>query len=132
MAGIKTNGFKLSYKTAEGSEYIELNDLLGVPELGGTKDKIEVTTLDSVAHEYIDGIENYGDSINFEFLYVESQFEALLALEGIISWKATLSDEGKTTCSFTGECSVKLNSASFNDTYKYTLSITPNSAMVWA
>lgn len=132
MAGIKTNGFKLSYMVGEGSTYTDLNDLLGVPELGGTKDKIEVTTLDSTAHEYIDGIENYGDSINFEFLYDEEQFATLMALEGIVNWKATLSDEGKTTCSFTGECSVKLNSASFNDTYKYTLSITPNSAMVWA
>lgn len=132
MAGILTNGFKLSYKVGEGDTYTDLKNLLGVPELGGTKDKIEITTLDSTAHEYIDGIENYGDSINFEFLYEEAQFETLMNLEGIVSWKATLSDEGKTSCSFTGECSVKLNSSSFNDTYKYTLSITPNSAMEWA
>ena len=127
MAGISTQGFKLSYKVGEGA-YTVLNDCMGIPELGGTRDKIEVTTLDSTAHEYINGLENYGDSIEFQFIYVEEQYDALYALEGIVDWKVE-HPLLENTWVFSGESSVRMDASNQNDKILYTLSITPNSAI---
>lgn len=124
-----SKGTTLSYKESTGSDYVVLTDLQEIPELGGDVDKIEVTTLDSEAHEYTNGIKNYGDSIAFKFLYKKAQFETLVALDEVVEWKVTLPDA--TTCSFSGPCSVKLDGAGVNAAYTYTLSIAPNSEMIW-
>lgn len=132
MSAIKTQGIKLSYKAASGSSFIELKDCLGIPELGGTKDKIEITTLDSTAHEYMNGLDNYGDSLDFQFLYKDEQFKALNALDGVIEWKVTLPAPSNMSATFSGECAVRLDAASGNDKVTYTLGITPSSAIVFA
>lgn len=132
MSAIKTQGIKLSYKAGEASEYIPLTDCLGIPELGGTKDKIEITTLDSTAHEYMNGLDNYGDSLDFQFLYKDEQFKALQALEGVIEWKVTLPEPSKLSATFSGECAIRLDAAAGNDKVTYTLGITPSSAIVFA
>lgn len=124
-----SKGIKLSYKTAEG-QYTELTNLQEIPELGGDTDAIEITTLESEAHEYTDGIKNYGDSVAFKFLYEKSQFDALTKLTGTIGWKVELPDN--TSCSFNGTSSVKLSGVGINSPLTYTLAIKPNSAMIWA
>lgn len=128
---IKTQGIKLSYK-GSGDTYTDLTDCLGIPELGGSKDKIEITTLDSTAHEYMNGLDNYGDSLDFQFVYSDSQFEALAALTGVIDWKVTLPSPSENACTFKGECAVRLDAAGVNDKITFTLSITPSSAISWA
>ena len=133
MAGTLTKGLKLSYKaTSSGSTYTDLTNLQEFPDLGGSRDTVETTTLDDAAHVYIDGLENYGDSLEFTFLYEKTQFEALQALSGNVSWKVTLPGTSAATCSFSGSCSVRLNGTGVNDALKYTLAITPSSAAVWA
>ena len=133
MAGTLTKGLKLSYKaTSGGSTFTDLTNLQEFPDLGGSRDTVETTTLDDSAHVYIDGLENYGDSLEFIFLYEKTQFEALQALSGIIDWKVTLPGTSGATCTFKGSCSVRLNGTGTNDALKYTLTITPNSAAVWA
>ena len=133
MAGTLTKGLKLSYKaTSSGSTFTNLTNLQEFPDLGGSRDTVETTTLDDAAHVYIDGLENYGDSLEFIFLYEKTQFEALQALSGNISWKVTLPGTSAATCSFNGSCSVRLNGTGTNDALKYTLAITPSSAAVWA
>jgi len=42
-----------------------------VPELGGTGEKIDVTTLSDTVKKYIHGIKDYGDLV-FKFLYENS------------------------------------------------------------
>ena len=59
----------------------ELTNLQEIPELGGEAEAIEITTLADAAHMYTDGILNYGDSLEFKFLYEKAQFTALEALE---------------------------------------------------
>lgn len=133
MAGILTKGLKLSYKaTSSGSTFTDLTNLQEFPDLGGSRDTVETTTLDDSAHVYIDGLENYGDSLEFTFLYEKTQFEALQALSGNISWKVTLPGTSSATCSFSGSCSVRLNGMGVNSVLTYTLAITPSSAAVWA
>lgn len=108
----------------------ELTNLQEIPELGGDVEAIEITTLADAAHTYTDGIKNYGDSLAFKFLYEEAQFTTLNGLTGSQTWKVELPDG--TTCSFGGTCSVKLDGVGVNAALTYTLSVKPNSEMVWA
>lgn len=131
MSAIRTQGIKLSYKN--GSETVELKDCLGIPELGGSRDKIEITTLDSEAHVYMNGLYNYGDSLDFQFLYKDEQFKKLYALgETIVEWTITLPAPAEQAATFSGECSVRLDAAGLNDKVTYTLSIAPTSAIAFA
>lgn len=124
-----SKGIKLSYKTS-GETYTELTNLQEIPELGGDVEAIEITTLADAAHMYTDGILNYGDSLPFVFLYEKTQFTTLQGLTGSVDWKVSLPDNS--TCSFSGSCSVKLAGVGVNTALTYTLSIKPDSAMVWA
>ena len=76
MAGILTKGVKLSYG-ATSSNYTDLTNLQEYPDLGGTADSVEVTTLDDAAHTFINGLLSYGDSLDFVFLYDKTQFSTL-------------------------------------------------------
>lgn len=107
-----------------------LTNLQEIPELGGDTEAIEITTLADAAHMYTEGIKNYGDSLAFKFLYEDEQFTELQALEGSQAWKVTLPDG--TTCAFGGTSSVKLDGVGVNAALTYTLSIKPNTEMVWA
>ena len=107
-----------------------LTNLQEIPELGGTRESVEITTLGDDAHMYTDGILNYGDNIPFKFLYEKEQFTTLNGLKGTQNVVVTLPDAS--TCTFTGICSVKLDGVGINTPLTYTLNVKPNSAMVWA
>lgn len=125
-----SKGIKLSYKNGEASSFVELTNLYEIPELGGDVDKIEVTTLASEAHEYTNGIKNYGDSIAFKFYYEKTQFTTLNGLTDECEWKVELPDA--TAYTFSGIPSVKLDGVSYNAALTYSLNIAPTSAMVVA
>ena len=126
-----SQGITLSYKaTTSASTYTALTNLQEIPDIGGTKESIEITTLADAAHVYTDGLISYGDSIEFKFLYDYTQFTALNALTGTIGWKVTLPD-GE-SCTFNGTGSVKLDGVGVNAVLTYTLAIKPSSAMTWA
>ena len=122
-----SKGITLSYKN--GGDFVALTNLQEIPELGGEVEAIEITTLADAAHMYTDGIKNYGDSLAFKFLYESTQFETLGALTGAQDWEVALPDG--TTCGFGGTCSVKLDGVGVNAALTYTLSIKPNTEMVW-
>ena len=107
-----------------------LTNLQEIPELGGTRESIEITTLGDDAHMYTDGILNYGDNISFKFLYEKEQFTTLNGLKGTQTIVVTLPDSS--TCTFSGTSSVKLDGVGINAPLTYTLNVKPNSAMVWA
>lgn len=107
-----------------------LTNLQEIPELGGTRESIEITTLADDAHMFTDGILNYGDNIAFKFLYEKEQFTTLNSLSGTQTIVVTLPDSS--TCTFSGTCSVKLDGVGINAPLTYTLNVKPNSAMVWA
>ena len=118
-----SKGITLSYgETA-------LTNLLEIPDLGGSVEAIEITTLADAAHKYTDGLKNYGDSLEFKFLYEEEQFISLNGLVDSQNWKVALPDGA--TCSFGGSCSVRLDGVGVGAALTYTLSIKPNSEMVW-
>lgn len=122
--GVLSKGITLSYGEKA------LTNLQEIPELGGTKESVEITVLSDAAHMYMDGLLNYGDSLDFKFLYEKEQFTTLSGLEGTQAWKVTLPDGAM--CSFGGSCSVRLDGVGVNAALTYTLSIKPDSEMVWA
>ena len=132
MAGTLSMGIKLSYKAGSASSYTDLTNLQEIPDIGGSADSVEVTTLEDAAHMYINGLKDYGDSLDFTFLYDKTQFTTLNGLSGTVSWKVTLPGTGGATATFDGEPSVSLNGVGVNDAITYTLSIKPNSAITWA
>lgn len=126
-----SKGITLSYKNGSSTtEYTNLTDLQEIPDLGGETESIEITTLADEAHMYTDGLKNYGESIDFIFLYNKEQFTTLEGLTGSSDWKVTLPDT--TTCSFSGTSSIKLAGVGTGAALTYTLSIKPNSEMTWA
>ena len=127
---VVSKGITLSYKSGETSQYTALTNLQEIPELGGDSEAIEITTLADVAHMCTDGIKNYGDSLEFKFLYDKTQFTTLNALTGSVSWQVKLPDDA--TCSFTGTGSVKMDGVGVNAALTYTLAVKPDSAMTWA
>lgn len=126
--GVISKGIKLSYGT--GGTYTELTDLQEIPELGGEAESIEITTLADSAHMYTEGIKNYGDSLAFKFLYAKEQFNTLNALTDSTGWKVELPDG--LACTFTGKASVKLDGIGVNAAVTYTLSVKPDSEMIFA
>lgn len=125
-----SEGITLARKIAgEGTDFIPLENLQDIPELGGSKEAIEITCLADHARKYTDGIANYGDSIPFTFLYDSKQFEDLEASTETDQWKVTLPD-GK-ACTFGGKGTVKLNGVGVNGALTYTLSVRPNTELAW-
>lgn len=128
-SGLLSKGIKLSYKTSEGSGFKTLKDLQEIPELGGTPNKVDVTTLDDEARAYINGLIEYGD-LSFKFLYDKTQFLELNALTGIIDWKVEFPDT--LTATFSGESSVKIDGEGIESATTYTLSLALSSKIVFA
>lgn len=129
MAGILSKDITLSYK--KDSEYVVIPNLQEVPELGGSAEKVDVTTLADGNYKYINGIKDFGD-LAFKFLYdnsgAESNYRICRGLEEageIVEWKVTFPDA--TEFVFSGEASTAIDSASVNSALTFMLNITLNS-----
>ena len=123
-----SKGIKLSYKA--DADFVELTNLQEIPELGGSTEAIDITTLADGAYMYMDGLKNYGDSLEFKFLYEKEQFTTLQGLTSSVEWKVELPDG--TACNFNGTSSVRFEGVGVNAALTYLLAIKPNSEMVWA
>ena len=130
MAGLLTKGITLSYKK-EGSTYDVIANLQECPELGGTAENVEVTTLADGNKKYIKGIKDFGE-LAFKFLYdnsgAESNYRIVRGLEeagNIVEWKVTFPDN--TTFAFSGEVTTAIDSAAVNAALTFTATITLNS-----
>lgn len=132
---VGTHKIKVYYKTSAAAEqYTHLVNVDSFPDLGGSKDKIEVTNLSDSCHRYIDGIDNYGDTLTFTAYFDKTEFAAVSALTGIIYWKVEIDDDvsNPTTCTFTGSVNFQIAGGGVGEAVKYNINITPNSAMVFA
>lgn len=124
-----SKGITLGYKQGEGPDYTPLTNLQEIPDLGGTTEAIDITTLADAAYMYTDGIKDYGDSLEFTFLYEATQFTTLNGLTESVGWQVKLPDN--TTCTFTGKASVRLSGVGVNAALTYVLAIRPDSEMVF-
>ena len=132
MAGLLTKDIKLSYKNSD--QYVEIANLQECPELGGTAEKVDVTTLADGNKKYINGIKDFGD-LAFKFLYdnstTTSNYRVVRGLEesgSVVDWKVTFPDN--TEFMFSGEVTTAIDSASVNNALTFTATITLNSDIV--
>ena len=131
MAGLLSKGITLSYKGLADEGYTLIPNLQEVPELGGSAEKVDVTTLADGNYKYINGIKDFGD-LAFKFLYdnsgTQSNYRICRGLEEdgtVIDWQVEFPDG--TTFEFAGEASTAIDSASVNSALTFTLNITLNS-----
>lgn len=130
MAGLLTKGITLSYKK-DGNNYDVIANLQECPELGGTAENVEVTTLADGNKKYIKGIKDFGE-LAFKFLYdnsgAQSNYRVVRGLEeagNAVEWKVTFPDN--TTFAFSGEVTTAIDSAAVNAALTFTATITLNS-----
>lgn len=133
MAGLLSKETTLSYKTGDGEQFKEFELLMEVPELGGTPEKVDVTTLKDTHKKYIDGIKDYGD-LAFKFLYdnngATSDYRVLRGFEDagtLVSFELALPDGTK--FSFGGYVSTKIDSAGVGAALTFTATVALNSDM---
>ena len=144
MAKILSQGINLSIKKLDsGAEYTVIPGLLEVPDIGGTTEKIDVTTLADTSRQYINGIKDYGE-LTFKFLYDGlcckdgandvSNYQFLYDLfegrnaggDGPKKWKLQYKSTSTRQFNFTfdGYGSLSMDSASVNSALTFTLTIT--------
>lgn len=117
--------------------YAKLVDIKDYPDLQGTREQLEITTLSDLSQKFIDGIKS-GDTKEFLANYDKTDFETLEALEGVeqnlaVWFGGTVSDgvvtptgtDGK--FEFKGYVSVKVNAGSVNAVREMTISINVSS-----
>ena len=129
MAGILSKGITLSYK--KDTQFVVIPDLQEVPDLGGSAEKVDVTTLADGNYKYINGIKDFGD-LEFKFLYsnsgTESNYRICRGLEEagkVVEWKVSFPDG--TSFEFSGEPSTTIDGQSVNSAITFTLNINLNS-----
>ena len=134
MAGILSKGITLSYKNAD--TYTVIPGLMEIPDLGGTAEKVDITTLEDANYKYINGIKDFGD-MSFTFLYDNSgetsNYRVVRGLEEseeVVEWQVAFPDN--TTFSFSGQVSTTINGAGVNSAMTFAANISLNSDIVVA
>ncbi len=124
MAGLNTINTKLHQKEGVATEFTEIEDLLEVGELGGTPEKIDVTTLSDTVKKSINGVKDLGD-LTFKFLYdnstTTSNYRVLKDFETnkkVATYQVEYPDG--TTHEFDAEVSVKMDSVAVNGSLTFT------------
>lgn len=127
LQGVVSKGITLGYKTESGSTYTVLDGLQEVPELGGEKEKIEITCLDDSVKRYTNGISDYGD-LSFKFLYDNSSatanFRVLKEAEtndSVVGFELSYPDGTKHQ--FTAQVGVKMDGAAVNGVLTFSLNL---------
>lgn len=131
--------FLMQKATGTGTNYTKLVDIASFPDLGGTPEMLETTTLSDGAQTYIAGIESR-DSMEFEANYTKEDYTKLKAMEGTEDsfsiWMGGTVSNGVVTPTgsdgkydFKGYLSVYINGGGVNEVVKMTISIVPSSAI---
>ena len=132
MSGILSKGIVLSHMVALVATPID--NLQEVPDLGGSVDKVEVTTLADGSKKYIAGIKDYGD-LEFKFLYdnslATSNYRVLKALEvaGTIE-EYTITFPDTTIFTFSASVMITIDSAKVGDALTFTAGFTLNTDII--
>lgn len=121
MAGILTKGVELQvYGT---SSYNAIAGLQEFPGLGGTKDKVDVTTLADNNYQYIPGIEDYGD-MRFKFLYTKEVYDQLTGYENNVKqFCVAFPGANEVKFYFSGIVDVTIDGAGVNNAITMTVNI---------
>lgn len=129
--GILSKGIKLGYSATSGGTYTDIPDLQEVPNLGGSAERVDVTTLTDGNYRYINGVKDFGE-LEFKFLYdnsgATSNYRVLKGLEdaGAVNYFQVSFPDG-TKFTFSGQVSTTIDGAGVNAALTFTAAITLNS-----
>lgn len=134
---ISTYQVYLMQKT--GSAYSKLIDIKDFPDLGGSPEMLETTTLSDSMQTYIPGIQN-SDALEFTANYTKNDYGTLKELEGeendFAVWFGATVDGGNATpdgadgkFSFKGYLSVNVVGGGVNEVVDMTITIAPSSVI---
>ena len=128
---ISTYGIYLMHKVSD--TYEKLIDIKDFPDLGGTPEMLETTTLSDNMQTYIPGIQSL-DGLEFNANYTKADFTKLKALEGKDeSYAVYFGEQGADgKFEFKGSLSVFPVGGGVNEVVGMTISIAPSTAITTA
>lgn len=125
------NGAKLEYREKGAEEWIELEGLKEIPDLGVESEKVENTGLNDKNKQYENGIGDVGDMV-YKFKYKNDSATAVHRVmrtaqteNTVLEFRETLSDGSSTT--FDAQVSVKRTGGGVNGVVDTELSLTVQS-----
>lgn len=139
---ISTYKIFLMHKASGESEYTKLVDIKDFPDLGGSPEMLETTTLSDKMQTYIPGIQSL-DGLEFTANYTKADFTTLKALEGTehdfaVWFGGTESSGGVTPTGsdgkfeFSGQLNVFPVGSGVNEVVNMTISIAPSTPITVA
>ena len=132
--------YKTFLMTKETNTWKKVIDIKEFPDLGGTPEMIEITTLSDKVQRNIPGVQSL-DALEFTANYTLTEYKALKALEGTEKEFAVWfggTENGDTVTpngsdgkfKFKGQLSVYTNGGGTNEVVEMTISIAASSAIV--
>ena len=129
--------FLMQEKAGSSGQFEKLVDIKDFPDIGGTPEMLETTTLSNRGRTYIPGIDN-NDNMEFTVNYTLDDYKKLKALKGKKTkfgiWIGGSESEGTITPTgsegkwdFDGYLSVTVKGADVNKVLEMTVSIAPAS-----
>lgn len=141
VRGIATYKTYLMYRTSSAASYAKLIDITSFPDLIGTPERIDITTLSDAQRVYIAGIQDR-DDMTFNANYTAENFAAVVELEGHIYeyavWFGATGEvgseeptgsEGK--FSWSGDIRAGVSGGGVNEAVQMTVTCTPSTVIVF-
>ena len=125
---ISTYGIELMYKKSTAFErLVEIKDF---PDIGGSRELLETTTLSSAMQTYIEGIQS-SDALEFTANYTKTDYEKIVALKDEEQTFALyFGDKGTNGAWYwKGTISVRVTGGGVNEVVNMTISIAPSTAI---
>lgn len=130
---ISTYGISLMYKESTGDTYTKLIDIKDFPDLGGSPEMLETTTLSDSMQTYIPGIQSL-DALEFTANYTLADYKRIKDMEGTDTafavWFGANGADGK--FEFNGQISAFPVGGGVNEVVSMTISIAPSTAITLA
>lgn len=138
--GISTYQTYLMYRTTTSGSYTKLIDITNFPDLIGTPEKIDITSLSDAQRVFIAGIQER-DDMSFSANYTPQNFQAVKNLEGhqydYAVWFGASGTVGSETpdgsygkFSWTGDVYAGLSGGGVNEAVGMTVNCTPSTPIV--
>lgn len=127
---ILVHGAKCSFKYGKDSAATAIEELIEMPEFGGSPEVVDTTHLTSAIKTGIAGLQDPG-SMDFKFYYNAETFSTVKGLGNAVQKiEVTLSDGAKFT--FDGTMSIKYDGGGINTAATMTVTVTLASDLTFA
>ena len=141
VRGIATYKTYLMYRTNTSGSYSKLVDITSFPDLIGTPEKIDITTLSDAQRVYIAGIADR-DDMTFNCNYTAQNFKAVHDCEGHVYeyalWFGATGDVGSETPNgsdgkfeWTGDIRAGVAGGGVNEAVQMTVTCTPSTVVTY-